>query len=511
MVGQNNNFNKALPWVIGASTLLNMLFVVYLVVQSTAIHHLESVYLEEAPTNVAMTQKLADIERSIGYVGFIHHFKNYIIRRDDKYYVEAMQSYSAAIDKIVEFESLTNKKDLIHEIEHLKATLEEYHNNLQVAKSSLSSLSVNALDQNVKVDDRQADTALRALQTYLLPRFENIHQKTTLELSKLSHLTLIFNLIIALTIVIVSYFIVQIIHRVHKLTNQLTSILEISPDGIIYLSEQGKILQANSRACKILEYSEKELTSIQLEQLIAPDFRPLCSLYREKVSQNHEHLSDYKPHKILAITKSGKHVELEITIASQEIARENRSVCVIRDMTHHNTLKQRAEKDRLTGLLNRWMLDELLQKEIERCKRSQQSLALFMIDLDNFKQVNDTWGHDIGDSALRETADFLLSNSRTYDHIARWGGDEFVLVCPNLSHQDAINYAHRFTTKFRQLNIAHDKQLSLSIGVATSALTNTSKQTLFKNADLALYQTKSNGKDGVTYYHDHKVKIEETA
>lgn len=494
-------FKKKLPWVIGTSAFLNVLLIVYLVIQASAINRLESIMLEQAPTTFAMTQKLADIERTIGYVGFIHHFKNYIIRRDEKYYELALASHQKAIEKINEFEKLTDKDDLILEIDQLKETLVEYHTNLVKSKQISSDLSISNIDDLVKVDDTQADIALHSLQSYLLPRFEQIYSETTNELSNLSKMNLLFNLLVAPLIILVSYFILKIINRAHKLSSQLGSILEISPDGILYISNKGAIIRANSKACELLEYTEQELFNIPLEQLVAPEYRSYCTRYREKVFGNNDiPYATYKPQKMRALTKSDKEIELEITIASGYVSDENRSVCIIRDMTHHNALKQKAEKDHLTNLINRWMLDELLQKELDRCQRSSQSLSLLLVDIDNFKTVNDNFGHDYGDETLCETAEYLKRSTRSYDHIGRWGGDEFILVCPNLGIDDAVNYAQRLLTKFHKLDCASRYNISLSIGIATSNPTSNDKHILFKNADIALYQAKKCGKNCLAHF-----------
>ncbi len=505
MSRQDTHFNKkALPWVICVSTLLNVLFVVYLTIQANAINRLESVVLEQAPITFEMTQKLADIERTIGYVGFIHHFKNYIIRRDEQYYDRALASYDDAVRKIIEFESLTDKGDLIHEIEHLRITLEEYHNQLVASKRISSDTSALALDKIVRVDDTQADASLHTLQRYLLPKFESIYDQTAAELSKLSQMTLIFNLIVAPIIIGVSYYFLQIINNANKLSNQLSSILDISPDGILYISEQGKILQANNKACNLLEYSEAELTQIPLEQLAAPEYRQYCSYYREQVFSNNNTSSKIgKPKKMQAMTKSNKRIELELTIASGFVGKENRSVCIIRDMTYHNQLKVKAEKDSLTHLLNRWILDELLQKELDRCQRSNSPLSLLLIDIDNFKSVNDNYGHDTGDLILRDTADYLQKSTRSYDHIGRWGGDEFILICPNLGEKDATRYAQRLISQYHQVDSISGKKVSLSIGIASLSDAVKTKETLFKNADIALYHAKENGKDCLSHFNTH--------
>ncbi|MEF1186793.1 GGDEF domain-containing protein, partial [Vibrio sinaloensis] len=141
------------------------------------------------------------------------------------------------------------------------------------------------------------------------------------------------------------------------------------------------------------------------------------------------------------------------------------------------------------------MLDELLQKELDRCKRSDHPLSLLLVDIDNFKKINDKLGHDVGDVILRETARFLQQSTRSYDHIGRWGGDEFILVCPNLSVKDAETYANRLLRQYRKLKEISSHNISLSIGIATMSSEAINQQTLFKKADVALYHAKNGGKN----------------
>ncbi|KGY13121.1 hypothetical protein NM22_06465 [Vibrio tubiashii] len=484
-----------MPWVVCASVFLNVLFIAYLVVQTNAISRLESIALEQAPISVEMTQKLTDIERAIGYVGFIHHFKNYIIRRDERYYQQALARYDDAVRKVTEFETLTDNSELIAKLEIIKRTLDEYRDNLLIAKSQPAEMSVEALDRIVRVDDEPANQALHAIQDSLLPKFENIHNQITIELKNLSQHTLLLNLFIVPIIIIVGFFVVSVLRKVHKLSCQLATILDMSPDGILYLSEQGEILQANKKACALLEYSESELKKLPLERLVSPKYRDLCSHYREHVFKGDKLYAECKPRRVKALTQSQRQVELEVAIASQRVGDDNRSVCILRDMTHHNELKLKAEKDSLTQLLNRWMLDELLQKELDRCNRNEQPLSLLLVDIDNFKGVNDSLGHDMGDNILRQTANFLRQSTRSYDHISRWGGDEFILVCPNLSTKDAESYADRLLKQYRRLKEISPHNISLSIGIATMCSQAINQQTLFKKADVALYHAKNSGKN----------------
>lgn len=498
-------YSKLLPWVIVTSAILNILFIGYLVVQSSSISRLEKIVIDEASVSFDMAQKLADIERTIGYVGFIHHFKNYIIRGDEKYFIATSNSYSEAIKKIEQFEQMADSNELVDELEHVKQTLNEYHANLLYANSLSDKLDIDALDKRVAVNDAGADIALRTLQGHLLPQMDNVYLSATEELTSLSHLTLLFNLVIAPIIIAVSYFILRISQRVNNLSNELESILDLSPDGILYIDDHSHIIMANPKACAVLEYSYQELTSLTVESLLSPRYRKSYSQYQHTLTTNLDKFSDEStPRRVSAITKSGTTLDLEISLASGRIQKQNRIVCIFRDMGKHNALKQKAETDHLTNLLNRRMVDELLNKEIDRCHRAQQPLSLLLVDIDNFKSINDNLGHDIGDIAIQTTAHFLTEHTRSYDHVGRWGGDEFVLVCPNLNASDAQGYAQRLLTNYNELTLAQQQSISLSIGIATTSVDEKCvKHKLFKDADVALYNSKHCGKNCFTHV-DHQ-------
>ena len=100
-----------------------------------------------------------------------------------------------------------------------------------------------------------------------------------------------------------------------------------------------------------------------------------------------------------------------------------------------------ATRDSLTGLANRRLFDESLQREVARSQRLATPLSLLVLDVDHFKQVNDTYGHQTGDAVLREVADALVANTKNYDVAARYGGDEFVVLLPGCSREDAMGVA----------------------------------------------------------------------
>ncbi len=170
--------------------------------------------------------------------------------------------------------------------------------------------------------------------------------------------------------------------------------------------------------------------------------------------------------------------------AEEELKRVNRELYVA------------ATTDSATGLFNRKYFDEALKKEIDRSSRYRSPLSLAMIDLDNFKALNDTKGHQAGDRALREIALVIRENIRSSDTAARWGGDEFILSTP-VDGEQALALAR----KLRELLLGLDHEgfgpVTCSIGVATCQ-EGDNLDSLVKRADLALYRVKKKGGDGVS-------------
>lgn len=152
--------------------------------------------------------------------------------------------------------------------------------------------------------------------------------------------------------------------------------------------------------------------------------------------------------------------------------------------------------DRLTGIYNRMKLDEALAAEIQRCRRYDQALAIVLLDIDHFKRINDTYGHQAGDRALIDIARLLSEGSRETDVVGRWGGEEFMIVLP---HTDLAG-AGRLAEKMRTTIAAHEfsgiGQQTASFGVAAYRIDDQPND-LVARADAALYEAKHAGRNRV--------------
>jgi diguanylate cyclase (GGDEF)-like protein len=175
-------------------------------------------------------------------------------------------------------------------------------------------------------------------------------------------------------------------------------------------------------------------------------------------------------------------------------------------------LKVLAESDNLTGLSNRYYFDKSLRSAISRAERYGAKLALLFIDLDDFKNINDNFGHDTGDELLKNIAKILQSMMRAGDDVCRLGGDEFAILLHRFDDtSDLIHLAERILEKLRLPHKIHQKELviSASIGIAIFPDSATDTSDLLKAADLAMYSAKKKGKNKWLFFsHDLKDYIQ---
>jgi diguanylate cyclase (GGDEF)-like protein/PAS domain S-box-containing protein len=166
------------------------------------------------------------------------------------------------------------------------------------------------------------------------------------------------------------------------------------------------------------------------------------------------------------------------------------------------TLREQSIRDSLTGLFNRRFMQESLDKELQRAKRRQRSLSVIFLDLDHFKRFNDVFGHDAGDGVLQSMAEIFRKHFRAEDIICRYGGEEFAIILPESSVQDAFNRAEALRLATRDLKLVHRgvllEPVTLSIGIAGFPENGQTAQDLLDGADKSLYQSKADGRDRVT-------------
>jgi len=173
-------------------------------------------------------------------------------------------------------------------------------------------------------------------------------------------------------------------------------------------------------------------------------------------------------------------------------------------------LKEQSSMDKLTELYNRSYLDPFLESEIDAAKKDNQQISVIMVDMDHFKEINDTYGHIVGDHVLTIFAQVVLKCIRKTDIIARYGGDEFIVVLPNTDTETAKSVAERIREDVSEAYIPPIDDVVISsihcsVGISTYPIHCDSKNSLIKTSDLALYMAKKSGRNCTKVFQNDPV------
>ncbi|MDW7656327.1 MAG: EAL domain-containing protein [Bacillota bacterium] len=277
------------------------------------------------------------------------------------------------------------------------------------------------------------------------------------------------------------------------------NILQTIIDSVILINPQGRILHSNAETGRLLGYEEAELADTELDRLFpggsSHTSSHIISLLKKGPVRNLE--SDF-------ITKDNQQIPIML---SASVCRDqddatigyvivSKDVTKLRDM--ENRLKHLAHHDALTNLPNRLLLNDRLSQAIARAKRDHTYFALVMLDLDQFKKVNDVLGHSIGDLLLIEMAKRLTKSVRQSDTAVRLGGDEFVLLIEDLkSPEDYETVTKKILDRITEpCDIEqHKLNMTASMGISIYPTDGSDMENLMKNADIAMYFAKNHGRN----------------
>lgn len=285
--------------------------------------------------------------------------------------------------------------------------------------------------------------------------------------------------------------------------NQLNAIIRHAMDGIVTISESGEIEGFNPAAEEIFGYAQEEVSGKPITMLLSPDLLAQYRAELQRYLQSSQHCSvGIRGQEVIALRKNGELFPMELSASEMEIKEQRFFVAIVRDVTERKLverkIKHMAQHDHLTGLPNRSLFLDQLEHNIKLAKRRRQKTAVLFLDLDGFKQVNDTLGHDAGDLLLKEVAIRIKSVLRESDVAARMGGDEFTFVLDDIgSHENAAAVAQKIIeTLSEKFNLKdHESQIGGSIGIAVYPDDAADHEALLRRADEAMYVAKKSGKN----------------
>ena len=284
-------------------------------------------------------------------------------------------------------------------------------------------------------------------------------------------------------------------------------ITESSTDLITRHARDGQILFASPAGMQVLGLGPQELVDRNIVDFVHPeDVARVQFAFDATASADAATTIAYR-----ARLATGDYVWLESALRSLMVGERGEEIlCLSRNIDERKRMEDKlhleARTDRLTRLPNRLLLDEHLPAAMTRCFREGSLVAVLLIDLDRFKDINDALGHRSGDELLMAVAGRLASCTRAGDTVARWGGDEFVVMLPGLQHSDAARaIADRYVKAFKQPFVLNGEQLHVtaSIGIAIAGDDTVAVEHLLANADVAMYRAKRRGGNAsVTYASD---------
>ncbi|MEF2230870.1 MAG: PAS domain S-box protein [Pseudodesulfovibrio sp.] len=286
---------------------------------------------------------------------------------------------------------------------------------------------------------------------------------------------------------------------------KLRALAESAYDAIVMIDNLGHVSFWNHAAEKLFGYTEEEALGRDVHELISPRDRDMgdeTALPPLSMTGKGSAVGDIREAE--GVDKKGRHIPLELSVAGFRLGDRWFAVATIRDITERRAteikLRELATTDALTGLNNRRWFMELAQTEFSRSRRYNRSLAMFMMDIDHFKLVNDTHGHDVGDQVLSALAGIAVGALREADLLGRLGGEEFGVLLPETSRQAAMDVAERLRLAVEDAVIhtnAGDLRITVSIGVAIMGGATGTVDALLKDADVALYEAKQSGRNRV--------------
>jgi len=276
-------------------------------------------------------------------------------------------------------------------------------------------------------------------------------------------------------------------------------IIEHLKDPVLVLNHDGEIIDANQSALTAWD-NEFSLLTNNIDQL-TPKLPTDILINPES---NSEIIINQRAYEIASTPLDPTNSESQVAIVFRDVTERRAAIAALQRTKAE--LQRMAHTDALTNMHNRRYFMERLQSEFERIMRHGSVLSVLLFDLDHFKQVNDTYGHDVGDAVLIAIAEVVKQVKRGTDIACRFGGEEFALLLPETDKIGALNLAQRMRRSIEiypyASKIGHDVRVTASIGVATLTHTDQAPESLLKTADRALYKAKDGGRNMVCINND---------
>jgi diguanylate cyclase (GGDEF)-like protein/PAS domain S-box-containing protein len=288
---------------------------------------------------------------------------------------------------------------------------------------------------------------------------------------------------------------------------QFRAVADHANDAIVSADDRGRIVAWNRSASNIFGYGENESLGQPLSILVAEHAWQAHDDALTRVASGEDHGSFGETLELVGRRKSGREFPLELSLSTWTEGGRRFYTGIMRDITERKRVQERldymATHDALTGLPNRTLFADRLEQALTRPAWNKRLVAVMFLDLDRFKAINDTMGHDAGDLLLTTVATRLKAAVRDGDTVARQGGDEFTIILIDMAQMDDVALvAQKILTAMTEPFDLHGAQVpvTFSIGIACYPVDGTDAATLLKHADTALYRAKARGRNTYQLY-----------
>lgn len=297
---------------------------------------------------------------------------------------------------------------------------------------------------------------------------------------------------------------------------RLKLLMDSSPTAVFLVEQNGAISYSNHLADSIFGYEKNELIGMPIETLVPTKLHAKHKIHRDQYTASPALRPMGMLQNLVGMRKNGEEFQIDVGLNPVWLERGTTIICSVIDISHkmdylHKLVKEKdrlgklADRDGLTGLYNRRAFERILRKGLSSARKTGDSISIIMADIDQFKEFNDEFGHPMGDTLLKTLGSALVNNTRKEDTVARFGGEEFVIVLPGIGEKQVTAFGERLRKVIEQSDW-QPRGITVSLGATSYAFA--SKRTsiaqimaqVVSEADQALYQSKRTGRNRFMHF-----------